>query len=399
MSVPASPVRRLRRTRGLLRLVARLVRVARWLAAAAALARLAGAATRRPPLTAAGLSDASPPGDAGPGPGISVVVPARDEAQRIGPLLDAVVGAPGVREVLVVDDESTDATAAVAIAAGATVVPGTPRPYGWAGKAWALEQGIRRARGEWVVTLDADTRPDPRLPLALVRRAEADGLQFVSVGPRFDCPTPGSRWLHPAMLTTLVYRYGPAGAAAPVAPHRQLANGQCTAVRREPFQAAGGMLPVAGQVVEDVALARHLAALGWRVALLDGADVLTTRMYDDLPATFTGWSRSLALPGVEPPWRQAVDAWTVLAAQVLPLPRLLARRGDLLDVVLLAARLGTLAGTARAYQRRGAAYWLSPLADPVAAVALVIGACRRHQTWRGREYATPPSPPAGTAGR
>ena len=107
---------------------------------------------------------------------ISIVVPARDEATRIGPLLAAVVGAPGVAEVIVVDDESTDGTADVARAGGATVVTGEPLPAGWAGKAWALQQGLDAASGDWVVFLDADTRPSPELPGSLVARMIADDL-------------------------------------------------------------------------------------------------------------------------------------------------------------------------------------------------------------------------------
>ena len=91
-----------------------------------------------------------------------MVVPARDEANRIGPLLEAVIDAPGVAEVVVVDDESTDATAAIAAEAGAKVVAGRPLPSGWVGKAWALHQGIDVATGEWVVLLDADRRARAR---------------------------------------------------------------------------------------------------------------------------------------------------------------------------------------------------------------------------------------------
>lgn len=367
------------------RVRSRLWLALRLVAAGVALVRIARAARRRPPLQPLSTGDVD-----AEGPTISVVVPARDEAGRIGPLLDAMCGAPGVAEVVVVDDESSDGTATIAAEAGARVVAGAPLPAGWAGKAWALQQGIEAASGEWVVTLDADTRPSPDLPRALVARAVADGLDAVSIGGRFECPTPGVAWLHPAMLTTLVYRFGPAGYAGRVAPHRQLANGQCMAFRRARLLGVGGMAPVAGEVVEDVALARHLAELGWAVAMLDGADLLTTRMFDDLGHTWHGWGRSLALPGVEPVWRQLGDLAVVLVAQALPLPRLLTRRGDLLDVVLLAARLGTLGGTVQAYEQPGRTYWLSPLADVPAVVALASGTIRpllgRRHVWRGRSY-------------
>ncbi len=353
-----------------------LILLARLGLAGLALGRIVRAATRRPPVRPTITPTAS----------ISVVVPARDEAERIGPLLAAVVGAPGVAEVLVVDDGSIDDTAAVARAAGARVLAGAERPAGWAGKAWALQQGIEDARGEWVVTLDADTRPDPSLPAALVARAVAERADLLTVAGSFDCPTAGIRWLHPAMLTTLVYRFGPPGAAVAPPPDRTMANGQCTVVPRRAFLDRGGMAPVAGHPVEDVALARHLAAAGARVLFLDAGELLTVRMYDDLAAAWTGWGRSLALPGVEPRRRQLLDLAVVAVAQGLPLPRLLCRRGDLLDVALLAVRLGTLVGTAPTYRPSGAAYWASITADLPATVALALGIARRRQTWRGREY-------------
>jgi dolichol-phosphate mannosyltransferase len=184
-------------------------------AAGVALARLAKVARAAQPVSAGSAS--SPPT-----PQISIVIPARDEVGRLGPLLDTIVGATGVGEVIVVDDQSSDGTAELAERLGARVLQGSELPAGWAGKAWALQQGIEAATGEWVVTLDADTRPDPRLPTALVRRAMGDGFDLLTVGGRFDCPTPGSRWLHPAMLTTLVYRFGPPGVAT--RPGRAMAN-------------------------------------------------------------------------------------------------------------------------------------------------------------------------------
>lgn len=362
---------------------------ARTVAGAIVIARLARAARTAPPIQPVafvpgtkGTAGRSCHGDST----ISVVIPARDEADRIRPLLAAVVGAPGVHEVIVVDDQSTDATAVVAARLGARVVTGEPLPDGWAGKAWALQQGLAAATTDWVVTLDADTRPDPRLPTALVARADADRLDLLTVAGRFECPTAPSRWLHAAMLTTLVYRFGPPGSVRGRT-ERVMANGQCMAVPRRAFLDRGGMSSVGGAVVEDVALARAMATEGAQVGFLDASELLTVRMFESFAGTWRGWGRSLALPGVEPPHRQVLDLAMIVITQVLPIPRLVAGRGDAVDVVLACARLGTLWGTRRAYDRRGPAYWLSPLADPFAAAAIGRGIARRgHQTWRGRHY-------------
>ena len=346
-------------------------------AAGVAIARVARAANAAPPIRPT-LTPVTP---------ISVIVPARNEAERIGPLLDAIVGAPGVTEVLVIDDQSTDATADVARRSGAAVLTGSPLPAGWAGKAWALHQGIAAAGSDWIVSLDADTRPDPRLPTAIVARAIGGRFDLLTAAARFDCPTPGSRWLHPAMLTTLVYRFGPPGAPA-TRSDRVLGNGQCMAFDRRRLLDVGGLESVKADVVEDVALARSLAAAGQRVGFLDAGELLTVRMYESFADTLRGWGRSLALPGVEARPRQLVDLAMLALTQVLPVPRLLTRRGDLVDVALTAVRIGTLFGTRRAYTRGGVAYWMSPLADPIAAVAIATGIARgTRQTWRGRMYA------------
>lgn len=345
-------------------------------AAASALSWVARAARRHPPLAAAAKVVAS----------ISVIVPARNEAVRIDPLLRTVIGAPGVSEVLVVDDESTDATAEIARRAGATVIAGRPLPAGWVGKAWALHQGIEAATGEWLVMLDADTRPSPELPGALVARCIEGQLDLLTVAGRFDCPTAPLRWLHPALLTTLVYRSAPPGAVAAGPVRRRMGNGQCLAARRATLVDAGALGVLASHTVEDVALVRMMAAAGFGVGFLDASSLLTVRMYETAIEAWGGWSRSLSLPDVDTAGRRVVELLVVALAQGLPFVRLLARRADLLDVTLLAVRLGTLVGTAPAYTRRGVAYWLSPLADPLAIAALARGVADPRRSWRGRSY-------------
>jgi dolichol-phosphate mannosyltransferase len=352
------------------------------LAGGVALSRLAQGARRRPPL--------APDPDRSPLAPVTVVIPARDEEHRIGPALAGLVADPQVAEVVVVDDCSTDRTAQVAAAAGARVVTGAPLPEGWVGKPWALQQGLEAATGEWLVTLDADVEPKAGLVGALVAAAEEEGWDHLSAGGRFVCDTAGQRLLHPAMLATLVYRFGPPGTGRLPRPSRVMANGQCTVTRRAMLVAQGGYRPIAGHLTDDVALARHLASVGWRVGFLDVTGCFDVRMHVSAGEVWRNWGRSLPMADVASWPGKAADLAVVWLALALPLPRLLARRGDRLDVALAAVRLGLLAGTAGAYRERGPAYWLSPLADMPAALRLTWGTLRPGTTWRGRTYAGRP---------
>lgn len=323
---------------------------------------------------------------------LTVVVPARDEADRIGGLLDAL----GNRHrIVVVDDGSTDTTADVARRRGADVVPAGPRPAGWAGKTWALRRGAEEASGSWIVHLDADVLPNVELPGAAVAFARGRDLDLLSVATRAIAP-PTARWLHASMLATLVYRFGGPGSTTE---GRELANGQVLVARRSLLVGPDGWASVADHVTEDVALARRLASRGRRVAMVEGFDVAEV----DVPtvgAVWHGWGRSIGLPGVEPVWRSIVDLTALVLVMPVPLLRLVCRRADLLDAVSIAARCGTAAGLRRAYRGGGLPVLLSPLADLAALVAVARSAVRRQVIWRGRRLPVPGrTMPSRSAGR
>jgi dolichol-phosphate mannosyltransferase len=354
-------------------------------ATAVVLARLARGRSRRAPLQAG----QSPP----PGTTISVVIPARDEALRIGPCLDGLRADPDVAELIVVDDRSTDATAAVARASGARVIAGADLPDGWTGKVWALDQGLWAATGDAVVFLDADTRPRPGLVRELV--ALLGDVDVVTAAPRFECRSAGERLLHPSMAATIPYRTGPGDALGwQPKPGRAMANGQCIAIRRDTLLAAGGWARVREHITEDVALARALRGDGLTIAFVDACDLLEVRMYESARETWVGWSRSLMGADVNSTARRAEDLAVLWLTMALPLPRLLARRASPLDAVLLAVRLAMHAALARSYRPRGAAFWLAPLADVPVMSRLTWSAIRPDRSWRGRTY-----PRAGSARR
>jgi dolichol-phosphate mannosyltransferase len=323
---------------------------------------------------------------------ISVVIPARNEATRISPLLEALHLSADVVEVIVVDDESTDSTAAVARKLGAQVVPVPPRPNGWVGKTWALQQGTLSARGTWVVTLDADTRPDPALPRALVRWAEGHGVALTTVAGSFECPTLGAQFIHPAMLTSLVYRYGrPTSNDA----SRPIANGQCMAFRREDAMRDDYFESVKGELIEDVALARLLRTAGESVAMVDGTDFLQVRMFDDFGTTIRGWGRSISMANVERRGRLLAQLVALGCAQVLPIAFIVSGVAPVAGSILLALRVGTLVGTAKTYPHRRWTYWASPLGDVIAWVVVARGVIHHFLgvavEWRGRSYGSRPS--------
>lgn len=310
-----------------------------------------------------------------------VVVPARDEERRIGPCVSSLVAQEA--EVVVVDDGSTDRTREVAEAAGATVVDAGTLPDGWAGKAHALHVGLGAVDAPVVVFVDADTRARPGFVAAAVD--VLGDATLVTAGAQLVGAGPGERWLHPSMLTSLVYRLGRPG-VVPGRAHRTLANGQCMVVDRARLVDAGGFEAVRDALLEDLALARSLAARGHEVRFLDATSVLAVEAYGSLREAWRGWGRSLDLAPVTPLGWQALDLAVVWSTMALPIPRVLAGRGDALDAAALLVRAGTLAGTRGAYDRRGLAYLLSPLADAAVAARITVGTLRPSRSWRGRSY-------------
>ena len=168
---------------------------------------------------------------------------------------------------------------------------------------------------------------------------------------------------------------------------RAVGNGQCLAMRRAAILDAGGFARTTGYMTDEIALIRSLREGGWRVRFLDGADLISVDMHSSGREVWREWGRSLSMGDVTAPGWQALDLAVIWLAMAAPLPRLLLRRGTPLDVLLLAVRLALLSALARVYERRGPAFWLSPLADPLSALRLTLTTLRPVRTWRGRTYA------------
>ncbi|HPV76841.1 MAG TPA: glycosyltransferase family 2 protein [Gemmatimonadaceae bacterium] len=358
--------------------------------------RLLPGRRRRPPV--------APVPEGLEGSSVSVVVATLNEARRIGPCLAGLAkqGAP-LREVIVVDSHSKDATPAMVEEIAARdrrfrLVNDPPLPTGWVGKVWALQHGLGEATSEWVLGIDADTEPQPGMVAAVVQAAQAMRYDVVSFAPQFADMTSAEQWLQPSMLLTLGYRFGAAGMADPP-PDRVMANGQCFLARREVLLANGGYEVSRQSWADDVTLARWLASRGVRVGFLDGSRLYKVRAYDSLGHMWREWGRSFDLSDATTRVRQWFDVLYIALAQGMPWLVLLAfALGALsaqtpaglvllrLNQTLVAIRVLMLLALWGSYERRSMGFWLSPLADPVAAWRLILSTVRRPKGWRGRTF-------------
>ena len=233
---------------------------------------------------------------AGPAPAItvSVVIPARDEEANLPRLLESLTRQEVVPlEVVVVDDGSHDATAAVARRAGASLVEARGRPEGWLGKPWACHVGADVAEGDLLVFLDADVWLAPDALARLIsshERATPGGL--LSVQPYHEVRRPHEQ-LSAVCNTVSVLASGMATASSPATVG--VAFGPCLVTRADDLRAVGGFETVAGEVVEDLALAAAYRASGRAVVCLGGGEAVRFRMYPDgLASLVEGWTKNLA---------------------------------------------------------------------------------------------------------
>ncbi len=255
-------------------------------------------------------------------PEVSIVVPARNEEASLGDCLQSLLAQTGVRyEIIVVDDDSTDRTRSIAdsISDVRLIIPGL-LPDGWTGKNNALVAGAAVAKGEWLLFTDADTVHLPGSLARALAEAKERGVDMLSYSPEQTVGTFAERIVMPVVFAELAAEYPPSKvrdeSSGIVA-----ANGQYLLVRRAAYELAGGHAAVAGEILEDVALARAFRRAGLRVYFRYGGDAVRTRMYRNWAQLREGWTKNLALLFPHARWRALMlAAWWLCAWATLPLP-------------------------------------------------------------------------------
>ncbi|HET9177921.1 MAG TPA: glycosyltransferase [Terriglobia bacterium] len=230
---------------------------------------------------------------------VSVIIPARNEELNIGRVVRSIAPQRRLREMIVVDDESTDRTAEI-LAGLEHEVPllRTLRikalPNGWTGKSHAAAAGAEQATGDWLLFTDADTEHLPGSLEAMLDRAAAENAALLSLSPGQQTPTWWEKAIIPFVFVQLARIFPFERISDPASPEAA-ANGQYLLVRRSVYNEVGGFEAVRGEILDDVALARRVKQGGGRLVFLPGAEWVRTRMYSNFRDMWQGWSKNLYL--------------------------------------------------------------------------------------------------------
>ncbi len=239
---------------------------------------------RRPPQSAGRVS-------------VSVLIPARNERENLPRLLEA-LDRQSLRpdETIVCDDDSDDGTdewlAANAERYGATWFRADPKPEGWVGKNWACHLLGGRAKGDWLLWLDADVCPEPQFIEFLAGVLQQTPATLVTAFPNMRTPSTGAGLLVGmvpfSVFTTLPLKF----AERRPNPAFGFANGQVIAFRRPDYERLRPHEQVHGELLEDVALAKLVKRAGEQVHIADASSILRVEMYSGPREAMDGFSKN-----------------------------------------------------------------------------------------------------------
>lgn len=342
-------------------------------------------------------------------PGVTVVIPARDEADVIAESLTSLLQQdyPGPVSIFLVDDNSSDDTAAIGEKAAekagmsdsVTLISGAPLPPGWAGKMWAVQQGLDAAtskdqNSEYILLTDADIRHAKSNLRQLVAKAKSDQLDLVSLMVKLKCVSVWDWLLIPAFVF-FFQKLFPFPIVNKPDSRLAAAAGGCMLVRRAALEKIGGVTSLKSAIIDDCALARALKENG-PIWLGLSAETESIRAYDHLSSIWQMVARSA--------FEQLNNSFIILCGTVIGLMLIYLAPPVIMQLSLLwdATIPMILAGTAWALMAfltgpTFKLYRLSPIYGlllPIAGLLyllMTIDSARRYWlkkggAWKGRTY-------------
>ncbi|GAN34736.1 MAG: glycosyltransferase [Candidatus Brocadia sp. AMX2] len=250
-------------------------------------------------------------------PSLSVIVPARNESTSLPLTLPSWLGQGYPEsEIILIDDESSDGTAACAkgissqTGRNVKVICGTPPPTGWTGKLWALEQGVRASTGEWLLFTDADIFHSPGLWCGLVAKALNERRVMVSLMALLDTQGLWARLLIPAFVYFFHGMY-PFKSVQNLLSKVSAAAGGCILISRQALDKIGGITGYSNALIDDIALARKIKDAEMPLCLSLTKSVVSVRPYRRLGDVWNMVARNA--------FAQLKYSWLALGGTVLGL--------------------------------------------------------------------------------
>ncbi len=220
---------------------------------------------------------------------ISVLIPARNEAEVISETLAALKSQSDSIKIILTDDQSDDETAKLAQQAGLKnlkVITGQALPEGWSGKLWALEQGRKHADTEFILLLDADITLAPGTISRLLQKSRSDDLDLVSLMAFLRMQSPWEIFLIPAFIYffKLLYPFSLSNLPAdkPLSKYVAAAAGGCILIRRNILDGIGGFNSLKDSLIDDCSLAKKVKSHGGKIWIGLTHSALSHRRYDTL---------------------------------------------------------------------------------------------------------------------
>ncbi len=325
-------------------------------------------------------------------PTVTIVVPARDEADSIAACIGSLLvqDYAGAFRVVLVDDNSTDATAEIARRLPGrerlTIITGRARPPGWAGKLWAVSQGVAATNSELVLLTDADITHDPRHLATLVAKMEQSGVDMVSEMVRLRCIDWAERALIPAFVYFFAMLYPFAWVNDPMRATAGAAGGTVL-IRRAALDRIGGIASIKGDLIDDCALAAKVKP-GGRIWLGHSMLADSIRPYPHWRDVWKMIARSAYVQLRLSPWLLAAS--TLGMALVFLVPPLAGLHGSLAGLAAWALMTASFVPTLR---RFGLSILWAPLLPLIALfyMAATIGSAIDHHqgrgvVWKNRAY-------------
>jgi glycosyltransferase involved in cell wall biosynthesis len=334
------------------------------------------------------------PGDRAGDPDFSILLPLRNEASNIEDLFANLRQVKGVREIIALDDNSTDKTREILERErfeSVKILDGSPLPQGWLGKIYALDQLYRSGSGKYLVFIDGDVRLHPEGISRAISRMERQSWDFISPYPRQIALTFLERIIQPLLqwswFASVPLRLG----ARIRKPAMAIANGQFFIVTKAALEHIDGFVQIKNEILDDLELARALWRSGAKGSVIEGSSLAYCRMYQSGSELINGYSKSL-WRAFGSPFGAFIASLLLLATSWLPILLILSTDSQIAASGWIAFFAITISRLIAALVTKS--FWQSALLHPISVIVLLYILLRSFYlkrkgalTWRDRVVA------------